>query len=277
MVWTAYSYQVGDEGGTFTDVADYASVVRILSEGMAVRRGDNTVVPYQDGEYSEPFKFLGARTMMFDVQLRYTDASGAITHADGAAGHAYENLSELKRLLGWGGRSRRMLRRTAPHQGAVETRIECVSGVEAIDARYRFTFFLRAIDGVWRAQTLSTDTQASKSVFPHAFTIATGGDYEITDPKFTFTCVADGVAPSVEQTAVSEKISVAGAFVASDVIVVDLSRDRAVTLNGARYGSVSPNRAWWMRLLPATAALGLSLDADSGTWTLATEYRDKWL
>jgi hypothetical protein len=279
MPWTAYNYQVGDEGGAFTNLLDHATVVRILSEGMPGRRGSNPIIPYRDGAYSEPFKFLGAGTILLDVVLRYTNAAGVITHADGAAGHAYENLSALKDLLGWGGRSRRMLRRDVPHQGAVETRIECVAGVESIEQRYRFTFALRMIDGVWRDQALTSDTQASIAfaAMPFAYTIATGGDYEITDPKITLTCVADGAAPSIEQTAVNEKISVAGSFTAADVIVIDLDRDRAITLNGTRYALVTPDRAWWMRLLPDTAALGMELDASSGTWTVLLEYRDKWL
>lgn len=272
-----YGYSVGDEGGSFTSLAQFAHGVRVLNEGGAVRRGTNPIVPYVDGEFSEAFKFLDARTLLLDVNLRYTNAAGAVTHTDGEAGHAYENLSELKRLLGWGGRNRRVLRRTAPHQGAVETRIECIGGVEPSDARYKFTFGLRQIDGIWQAQTPSTNQEASVSVFPHAFTIDTGGDYEIGDLKITLTCVSAGSNPSVTLDGKNETITVPGSFSASDVIVVKPGRDPIFTLNGSRYAGITGNRAWWIRLPYGATSEAMTLDADSGTWTLDLEWRDKWL
>ena len=63
----------------------------------------------------------------------------------------------------------------------------------------------------------------------------------------------------------------------NDVIIVDLARDRVITLNGTRYASVSPNRAWWMRMPADEAALGLNFDADSGTWDMDIDWHNKWL
>ncbi len=273
-----YTYQAGDDGGSFTDLLDHAKVVRLLTEGFAGRRGTNVQIPYRDGEYSAPQKFLMSRNLLLETQLRYTNAAGAITHGNGAAGHAYENLAALKELLGSGSENLRMLRRNDPDGGAVETAIECLFNVEAIDRRFVFTWILRQLDGLWREQALTSDTEAG-IVFgaPHAYTIATGGNHPIGDAKFTFTCVADGSAPSIELDVAGDKISVAGAFVAADVIVVDLARDRVITKNGTRYASVSPNRGWWMHLPHDTAALGVTLDADSGTWTMLIEWRNKWL
>lgn len=272
-----YAYQVGDDGGSFTDLSDYAKVVRLFTEGFAGRRGVNVPIPYRDGEFSAPQKFLMTRNLLLETHLRYTDPSGAVTHGNGAEGHAYENLAALKELLGAGSENLRMLRRNDPHAGAVETAIECLIGTEAMDRRYVFTWILRQLDGLWREQTLTTDTEASISSFPHSYTIETGGNHPIGDAKYTFTCVANGSAPSIELDVAGDKISVAGAFVSSDVIVVDLARDRVVTKNGTRYASVSPNRGWWMRLPHDTATLGMILDADSGTWTMDIEWRSKWL
>lgn len=272
-----YAYQIGDEGGTFVDLADYATVVRILNEGMPGRRGSNPTVPYVDGAWSEPFKFLDSRQLLLEVTLRYTDAAGSVTDPNGAAGHAYENLQALKKHLGWGGRNRRMLRRNDPHAGAVETAVEMLEGVEPTDRRYRFVFFLTMLDGVWRAQSASTHQEASVSSFPHAFTINTGGDYPIADPVLTFECVADGASPSLEQDVTGELITVNGSFTAGDTIVVDLGNPRSFTLEGARYPNVSMNRGWGMRLQPDESALGMTLDATSGTWTLDIDWRNKWL
>ncbi len=272
-----YNYQAGDDGGTFTALSDYAKVVRLLTEGFSGRRGLNVPIPYRPGEYSEPRKFLMARNLLLETQLRYTDKDGVVIHSNGEAGHAYENLAALKELLGAGSNNLRMLRRNDPNAGAVETAIECLATVDATDRRYVFTWILRQLDGLWREQALTSDEEASIAAFPHAYTIATGGNHPIGDAKYTFTCVADGSAPSIELNVAGDKISVAGAFVAADVIVVDLARVRVITKNGTRYASVSPNRGWWMRLPHDTAALAMNLDADSGTWTMKIEWRNKWL
>jgi len=276
MVWSTYAYQAGPVGGSYVDLLDYCDDVRVSSEMDAPKRGFNPSIPYRDGLFTFPQKFRSVGTMMLDCLVSYTNKSGLVTHADGQAGHVHENLQALKRLLG-GNDELVVIRRTAPHMGAVEAVCEYFGGITASGPRMRFVFPMQMMDGTWREQVVSTDTQASIAVFPHAYTIATGGDYPVGDAKFTFTCVADGNAPTVELDVAGDKISVAGAFVAGDVIVVDLARDRVVTLNGVRYGSVSPNRAWWMRLPPDEAALGVTLGADSGTWTLKIDWRNRWL
>lgn len=276
MVWSVFDYQAGPAGGPFVDLLDYCDDVRLPSEMDSPKRGQNLTIPHRDGEYSQPFKFRSAGTFLLDCMVSYTDPSGVITHADGSPGHVFENLQALKRLLG-GNDKLVTVRRTAPHMAAVEALCEYLGGLRSAGPRMRFVFPMRLVDGVWREQSLQSDTQASISSFPFAYTIATGGDYAIGDPKITFTCVAAGTAPSLELTASGDKISVAGSFATSDVIVVDLGRDRIITLNGSNYTSVSPNRAWWMRLPPDTASLGLELDADSGTWTVLVEWRNKWI
>lgn len=276
MVWADFGYQAGPEGGAFTDLLDYCDHVRIPSEMDSPKRGSNPPIPYRDGQFSFPQKYRSAGTFMLDCMVSYTNAAGAVTHADGKAGHVFENLQSLKRLLG-GNDQLVVIRRDTPHMGLVEAICENFGGVTAAGPRMRFVFPMQMLDGTWREQSLTSDTEASIAAFPHAYTIATGGDYPIGDAKFTFTCVADGTAPSFELDSNGDKISVAGAFVASDVIVVDLARDRSITLNGDRYGSVSPNRAYWIRLPPDDATLDVTLDADSGTWTMLIEWRNRWL
>jgi hypothetical protein len=276
MPWTEFAYQAGPVGGAFTDLLDYCDDVRIPSEMDAPKRGFNPSIPYRDGLFSFPQKYRSTGTFMLDCMVSYTSAAGTVTHADGSAGHVFENLQLLKRLIG-GNDGLVVIRRTTPHMGAVEAVCENFGGVTAAGPRMRYVFPMQMLDGTWREQALQTDTESSISSFPHAYTIATGGDYPIGDAKFTFTCVADGNAPTIALAGNGDKISVAGAFVAADVIVVDLARDRSITLNGARYGSVSPNRAYWMRLPPDDATLDVTLDADSGTWTMLIEWRNRWL
>jgi len=227
-----YAYQAAPEGGTFEDLDDYCTSVRIVGEGMAGKKGMNPTIPYRDGEFTFPQKFLGGGILSLDTVLRYTDPLGFVVHDNGESGHVYENLAALKNLLGWGRDELVMLRRNDPHAGPVEARVECLSPIQASGPRIRYVFPMRMVDGMWREQSLNTDTESSISSFPHAYTIATGGNFMIGDPKITFTCVADGNAPSLELDVAGDKISVSGAFVAADVIVVDLGRTRVITLNG---------------------------------------------
>ncbi len=272
-----YTYQAADEGGSFENLSDYCTSVRIVGEGMSGKRGQNPTIPYRDGEFSYPVKFFAGGIISLDVVLRYTNASGATTHANGAAGHIHQNLASLKNLLGWGRDKLVVLRRNDPDAGLVETRVECLSPIQASGPRMRYIFPLRMVDGVWREQALQSDTQAAIAAFPFAYNIITGGNFRIGDPKITFTCDVAGNAPTLELDVAGDKISIAGAFVANDVIIVDLDRTRTITLNGSRYGSVSPNRAWWMHLPPSTPALGLILGADSGTWTVQVDWHNKWI
>ena len=161
--------------------------------------------------------------------------------------------------------------------GAVEAVCENMGGIVSSGPRMRFVFPMKLLDGTWREQALTSDSETSISSFPHAYNITTGGDFPIGDAKYTFTCTANGNAPSIELNVAGDKISIAGSFVTNDVIIVDLARDRVITLNGTRYASVSPNRAWWIRLPPDTGSLALNFDADSGTWDMDIDWYNKWL
>ena len=276
MVWTVYAYQAGAVGGPYVDLLDYCDNVRIPSEMDSPKRSSNRDIPYRDGEFSDALKFRRAGTFLLDCMVSYTDAAGAVTHADGAAGHVQENLQALKRLLGGNGVPL-LIRRTAPHIGAVEAICENLGGVRAAGPRMRFVFPMRLLDGTWREQSLTSDTQTDIVAFPHAYNIVTDGDYPIGDAKITFTCKANGTAPTLEVTSTGDKISVAGSFVTNDIIIIDLGRTRVFTLNGSNYTTVSSNRAWWMRLPDSTAALGMTLGASSGTWDCKIEWRSRWL
>lgn len=274
MAWTAWSYQAGPVGGPYTDLDDYCDNVRIPSEMDAPKRGSNPTIAYKDGEYSDPFKFRGAGTYLLDCMVSYTDAAGATTHTDGAAGHVMENLQSLKRLLGGNGELV-TVRRTAPHMGAVEAVSEYMGGLNSSDFRMRFVFPMRMVEGSWREQTASQDIETGLGT-TGSYTIATGGDTDVGDATFTFTCTADGANPALTITSTGDELSLNGSFVAGDVVVVNL-RDSIFTLNGTSTAVVRKNRAWFMRLPHDQATLGLGWAADSGTWTMQIDFNNRWL
>ncbi len=275
MAWTDYNYQAGPVGGPYTDLLAYCDNVRIPSEMDAPKRGSNPTIAYKDGEYSDPFKFRDAGTFMLDCMVSYTDSSGTITHTDGAPGHVFENLQSLKSLLGGDGELV-TIRRTVPHMGDIEAVSEFMGGLNSTNPRMRFVFPMRLVEGSWREQTASSDTESSISTFPHSYTIATSGDTDIGDATFTFTCTSAGANPYIEVTSTGEKISLSGSFSASDVVVVNL-RDSIFTLNGTSTAVVRKNRAWFIRLPHNQSALGLSFGADSGTWTMKIDWNNRWL
>ena len=274
MAWTDWAYQIGPVGGPYTDLSDICISSLIVAEFDAPKRGSNVPIPYKDGEYSDPFKFRDAGTYIVDCVLRYTNSSGTVTHADGAAGHVIENLQTLKKLADGGG-SLIAVRRTAPHLGNVEAISEYLGGISYGDTRVRQMLPMRLTEGSWRAQTASQDIETGLAT-AGSYTIATGGDTDIGDATFTFTCTAAGANPALSLTTNGDKISLNGSFATSDVIVVNL-RDSIFTLNGVSTAVVRKNRAWFMRLPHGQAALGLTWTADSGTWTVQIDWNDRWL
>src|SRR5688500_13824048 len=99
MVWTAYTYKAGPFGGTLLTLTDYCTSVRVIDEGGVGKRGGDVAVQYLHGEHAIGHKFATPRLIALEVVLRFTSSAGTITHTDGAPGHVFENLSEVKRLF----------------------------------------------------------------------------------------------------------------------------------------------------------------------------------
>jgi hypothetical protein len=123
MVWTAYNYQAGPKGGSLTALSNYCTAVRVIDEGSPGFRGGNVPIQYLHGAREVPHKFTDEGLVGLEVHLRYTSSAGTITHADGAAGHVYDNLENVKRLL-YGDMEMVTLQREAPDYGTVQIDVQ---------------------------------------------------------------------------------------------------------------------------------------------------------
>jgi len=139
--------------------------------------------------------------------------------------------------------------------------------------RFVWPYSMWNLRGYWEEASAQTETDvglgASGTIGP--FTV--GGDVR-TEPKLTITCTADGATPAVEHVATGAKLTVVGSYVNTDVIVIDVAND-SVTLNGvAAKNILRITRGYLMELDPA--AVSLAFTSDSGTWTVDTEWRDRY-
>jgi hypothetical protein len=64
-------------------------------DSMPSRRGANIEIPLRHGAVSVPSKFYKQRTLTLNIIVLPNDASGAVTHTNGARAHIRENLDVL--------------------------------------------------------------------------------------------------------------------------------------------------------------------------------------
>ncbi len=275
MATWVYDYEAGPTAGPFTNLLDFCDEVLTASEGDAPKRGGNISIPYRDGVYSDPLKFRDNKIVFLDCMVSYTDAAGLVTHPDGSAGHIYENLQSLKKLLGGDG-AEVTLRVDKPHMGALEAPVEYLGGIEAGGPRMRWIFPMQLLEGAWREQAASTDAENGISSFPHAYTILTGGDTDVGDATITMECTADGDNPKLTIDTPDDELSASGSFSSGDILIANL-RTSTFTLNGLSTAVFRRNRAWYMRFPNDQAALGLTFDADSGIWDVDIDWNNRWL
>ena len=177
MPWSDadYNYQIGPKGGALVPLLNYCERIRLLAEVSSGLQGENVQISYTHGAKAVPHKFSQQLQIALELTLRFTNAAGAITHVDGASGHVYENLVEVKKLL-YGYQDLVTLRRTLPHIGEVE--IDCeVLGPESIaDVQWRYIFNLNAPKPFWRETT---------QLNPSGSAIAIGGNAPVDDAIVT--------------------------------------------------------------------------------------------
>lgn len=256
-----YSYQAGPKGGALTALSTYCSRVRIVDEGMGGKRGDNIAIPYLHGARAVGHKFASESTLNLEVVLRYTNGSGAITHTDGAAGHAFENLSEVKRLLG-GQRSLATLQRTAPDHGTVQIDVEALSPVRASSTHFIFLFPLNCPSPFWRSSAQNSQNPSSP--------ITPAGDGPVDDMWVEF---SGGSNASLTHSASGAQLSLTGATPGGGIRLL-VGEGRAVYISGGADATdlVTANRSYWMEMDP-----GVSNSFTVGGGTTATvKWYDKW-
>lgn len=171
MSWT-FDYEA-----TTTDLLDYCTAVLITDEAGGGKRGSNLTVGFLDGERWEAKNYAPLDIVLKTV-LRYTNSSGAVTHTDGAAGHVYENLHNLKLLFGQPGL--KYLTRDAPDYGAVRAEFEMIAAPIQGEQRHVYYWPLRIPSGSWQSETQSS---AGPGAPP---TVNTLGNRRIHDPQIVF-------------------------------------------------------------------------------------------
>ena len=262
MAW-AYTYKAGPYGGTLVALSTYCMSARIVGESGVGKRGGDVTVQYLHGAHPVAHKFAQPRLIPLEVVLRYTNSSGAVSHADGAAGHAFENLSEVKRLLrGQAGLA--TLERIAPDQGTVRIDVECGEPTPTQN-HFTFLFPLIAARPAWYSTTTQTDSSSP---------IAVGGDFPVDDATVTFSAAA--VSPVFTHTSssatVKPTITYTGTVPAGGVIVNTLTGQASNVTGGADCSNlVSYNKPYILELDPGASN---TYTISSGTVTVA--WTDKW-
>lgn len=262
MAW-AYTYKAGPFGGTLVALSTYCQSVRIVGESGVGKRGNDVTVQYVHGNRAVAHKFATPRLLPLEVVLRYTTATGTITHTDGAAGHAYENLSEVKRLLrGQAGLA--TLERIAPDMGEVRIDVECG---EPMFTQNHFTYLfpLIAARPFWRSTTTQTDSSSP---------IAIGGDAPVDDATVTFSAAASSpvFTHSSSGATVKPTITYTGTVPAGGVTVNTLTGQAFNVSGGADCSNlVSFNKPYILELDPGVSN---TYTISSGTVTVA--WADKW-
>lgn len=174
--WTDAQYNYRIAG---VQLMDYCERVRVVVEASPARRGNNFEIPGLEGEYSFPDKLHEPLNVAVECTLRYTDDTGGITHTDGAPGHVYENLAELKRLFGGGGKLA-SLQRNLPHQGETILEFEVLAEPVLGQNHFQYVFLCHAPRVFWRGTTLNSYTSGTG-------TINVGGNAPVHDAIVTFT------------------------------------------------------------------------------------------
>lgn len=232
MTWTA-------DGSALSDHADF---VRVLNEGGSGKRGNNPLIPYRHGEYSDGDKWFDSVDLLLEVAVKSTDA--------------YEHLSALQKMLG---KPNRLvtLQRVTPNAGTVQADVELLGAPSSTQNRFVHVFPLRVPAGMWEASTVSSASGTAPSV-------TTTGDRPIDDMIVTFS--APGTATHTDENGTTSVIGWQGTGTA----VVDCGA-RTIKKAGANQdANLYISQPWWWRFTPGAA------QTISSTVSITVQWRNKW-
>lgn len=252
-----YSYQSSVDGGPFEDLADFASMVRIVNEGRSGRDVAAVLSPFVPGAVPSLHQPYIEKLLFVECQIRWTDPSGLITHVDGAEGHASENLSHLDRLLG-GGYGPATLRRDWPNQGVVERPITGAGDPFPTQNRATLSWPVRSTWPAWKSTAALSSSSGNPDVLGH---------FPIYDPIITFVGGTD-----VSVTVNGRQVGIAGAVPGAGVIVnVGTGQVTQVT-GGADYSAflTADNNEWCVLY----RGVNTVVYAGGGTYTI--EWAEQW-
>lgn len=264
MAWTDWEYEAGPAGGTLIDLMTYCEAVRVVSEVSVGKRGQNPVVEYKDGEAASPRKNLRAKNFMLEVFLRYTNNMGAVTHADGPAGHVMENFSAVAAILGGLQDTMVRLQRTSPHQGEVYIDCEVLGDALPSQSRHIFQYPMHAPFPYWigAADTGNTGT-----------TMTVAGSAPITNAVISVTGTTTD--PLLTHTASGSYIGIEGVLPSGGVLI-NVGTEAVTRISGGAdwSGFLVVKDPWWFILDPGANAVSIS--EASGTPTFSLDWFTQW-
>jgi hypothetical protein len=250
MAWD-YDYRIGA-----TSLSDYCEAITIQDESAGGLLGSDIHVPGTDGVRSMD-NTIDATVISLKTVLRYTNAGGTITHADGAPGHVYENRAALMEFFRTPGGA--TLRRDMPHAGTVDGIVKLLGDPIRGEADNVFTWPLNLLKGSWRG-----DTQQSQVGNPP--TITTLGDVRIDEMEIEFSG-----AGTVSDTDGDGNVYSVQALAGTFPLIVYTGTNKRVEQGGSPDpGRVVIGHEAWFRMDPNTS---ISLTTDV---SVTVRWYDRW-
>ena len=238
MTSWAWTYTAG--GLTLLDVAKH---VRIEEEGGSYFADAGVTIPGRDGIQYDDEAPRAPLDLTLRTVLRYTDAAGAVTDPDGAAGHVLDNLSQLKQVFATPGLV--TLTRTAPHLGTQRALAKLVGKPFTGEQRHIYRWPLSVPSGSWQAASESDDTGDP----PTGVTV--GGDTVVFDPRMSISAAGVTVVTLGDGTEYTITANAGPVY----PVVVDVGAGTIVDDNGDdASGDVTFDHEHWFRLHPGETA-----------------------
>lgn len=251
-----YNYRIG---GTAL-VPTYADRVRVI-EGISGKRAELLEVAYRHGLYVADRHWSRARMMRLEAFLPGDTADAA-----------YTSIQGIVRLL----TGTPYLQRNDPNAGEVRTKVLLADEItqQSGPARFVWPFPIWQLDGSWEANTASSEVDTGMTTTGTIGPFTVGGSHP-AQPVFTITCTAAGSNPKLTHATTGDELLLSAAYSTSDVIVIDCY-SQTVTLNGTRdKGALKLNRGYWFELAANTSHT-INFASSSGTWSVTTEWRNRW-
>jgi hypothetical protein len=254
-----FNYQVGPLGASLTALSLYAERVRLIEEGTVGKVGSNVVIPGRGGARATPYKQYDEGSITLEVVLRYTDEDGMIVHADGAAGHVYENKEAVDALFD-GGMGLIVVRRAVPHWGTVDAIGEVTSPVRPSGPQWFMHYEMDLPIPVWKSTTVNSESSSP---------LVVGGSARVQDASVDFSAGAS--SPIFTHTPSGATVSYIGTVPAGGARVFPYNGTAIALSGGADLSAfVRFNRDYGLILVPGSNAFTIS----SGTATV--NWADQW-
>lgn len=264
MPWTAYDYRAGPKGATLTQLSTLCKSVRVVDESSAGNKGGNVPVQYMHGAREIAHLFTDQNLIPLECVLRFTNSAGVITHADGANGHAYDNMEALKAVL-YGDMRMVTVQREVPDWGQVQIDGKVFAPVASSQNRFTFLFPILCADPFWRSTTL-------QSVNPSP-SVTVGGSAPVHDAEIVFPAAAvNPLLTHTQSDGTAGTIQVTGTIPAGGVRVYTKDGFAQRITGGTDYGEFLVQSEGYVLELHQ----GVNSFSYSGGGTATIEWRNKW-